>query len=317
MTSYRGIDKEALIDSLRRAEVFLRRCDLGPATTRSLDSWLENAKPFEKLERAADNDVLAWAMNATFTSFLFHRFQEVFEHHAMVSFQEHRPDSEAMTLYRDLSAWNAFEGNKFYEEIAGEVADHIILDCFRLLGERGVKSLALEENMNMRALARSYPGTAEWLDDAVPVLSLLSVAGNREGALELLKGEDVTDKAALKDILYEKTGLADAGAALEVPHALKHFAIMPVKARNVPFDTESDLFKFLEPYTRTHEVDLRAVSLMDDGRQNTGVSFRATTRVANEVASAFRSAGFRLIDYEDDADSPGPSFSGFTPGPSP
>jgi hypothetical protein len=299
MTTYRGIGKNALIDSLQRAEQFLRRCGLGPATAKALDSWLEVCKPFETLAKANSEEALAFTMSSTYTSGLFQRFHDFFAHHTMAALQRGESGSPAQKLYRDLSAWNAFDGKSFHEEIAGEVTDHIILECMDMLNDKGVQPVLSESSGRMRSLAQGYPDTAAWLRDALPILNLLAGGDSRDDARALLKGDDLVDKRILKDILYERTGLAGAAAALDVPHAIRRFAIVPAVAKDVPTDMEHKLAEFLEEYTRTSEVDLASVRLLSDGFENTGVAFRATSRVAREVASAFgQYANYRIVDFE-------------------
>ena len=299
MTTYRGIGKNALIDSLQRAEKFLRQCDLGPATARALDSWLEVCEPFEALAKAGSEEALAFTMNATYTATLFQRFHDVFAHHAMAALQKGESDSPAQKLYRDLSAWNAFDGKRFYEEIAGEVTDHIILECMDMLNDKGVQTILPEGGRRMRSLTQVYPDTAAWLRNALPVLDLLAGGDSRDDARALLRGDDLLDKGILKNILYERTGLERATAALDVPHAIRRFAIVPAVAKDVPTDMEHKLAEFLEEYTSTSEVDLPSVRLLSDGLENTGVAFRATSRVAQEVASAFgQHANYRIVDFE-------------------
>ncbi len=302
MTTYRGIEKTALIDSLKRAEQFLRQCDLGPATAKSLDSWLEVCKPFEALAKANSEEALAFSMNSTYSVSLFQRFHDVFAHHAMAALKNGEADSPAQQLYRDLSAWNAFDGKKFYEDIAGEVTDHIILECMETLNAKGGQATLPEGSSRMRSLAQGYPDTAAWLREALPVLNLMTGGDSRSDARDLLKGDDLLDKKILKDILYERTGLAHAAEALDVPHAIRRFAIVPAIAKDVPSDMEHELAEFLEEYTRTSEVDLPSVRLLSDGFENTGVAFRATSRVAQEVATAFgQYANYRLVDFEGQA----------------
>ena len=302
MTTYRGIGKDALIDSLQRAEKFLRQCDLGPATSKALDSWLEVCKPFEVLAKAPSEEALAFSMNSTYSATLFQRFHDVFAHHAMAALQNGEKDSQAQKLYRDLSAWNAFDGKRFYEDIAGEVTDHIILECMETLNAKGGQATLPEGSSRMRSLARDYPDTVEWLRNALPVLNLMAGGDSRNDARDLLKGDDLLDKKILKDILYERTGLARATEALDVPHAIRRFAIVPAVAKDVPTDMEHKLAEFLEEYTRTSEVDLQSVRLLSDGFENTGVAFRATARVAREVATAFgQYANYRIVDFEGQA----------------
>lgn len=296
---YRGVDREAVIDSLRRAVAFIQQCNLGPASGKLVGSILEICKPFETLPTASDDRSMAAIMNASRASYMVGRFHDLFAHQARVERAAGVESGPAHALYRDLCAWDAFYGAKPGEEIAGEIADHIIVDCLALIEkqEGGLGSDRAE--MRMRKTFKDYRETAEWLERVVPILQIMDTCDGREDIINLIRGEDVWDKAVLQKALYDITGYARAGAAIEVPHAFRRYAIIPPSAQDVPVTMEEKLAEFLEPYTATHEVDLRSVRIFGDSFSNLGVNFTATARVAEEVADAFRQyAGYKVIDYD-------------------
>jgi hypothetical protein len=300
MASFRGINRDALIDSLRRAEQFLRQCDLGPETGRVLDSWAA-FKPIDALSRARDEKSLLWAMTSTGTTALLPRFHDVFAHHAMKEFQNGGSGSPAQKLYRDLSAWSAFENKPARAQVPAEVVEHVILDCIDLLHERGASQAVPESGDDLRTMA-GYAETAAWLEDTLPVLDLMSGTGKRPEARSFINGDHPVDKIILKGILYNKTGLSNATAALDVPHAIRRYAIVPAVAGDVPTDIEDELNEYLQVWRRTGEFASGSVRLLSDGFENIGVAFRATERVAQDVAAGFsRKIGFRLVDAEGQA----------------
>lgn len=304
---YRGVDREAVIDSLRRAVDFIQACHLGSASDKLVGSVMDVCKPFEILPTASDDRTMAAIMNASRTSYMVGRFHDLFAHNARAERSEGQTDGPAQKLYRDLCAWDAFYGAKPGEEIAGEIADHNIVDCLALI-ERQEGGLGSEKaEYRLKKAFREYRETAEWLERIVPILQIMDTHEGRDDILNLIRGEDVWDKAVLQKALYGITGYTQADAALEASHAFHRYAIIPPSARDVPVTMEEKLAEFLEPYTATHEVDLRSVRIFGDSFSNLGVNFTATLRVAQEVADAFRQyAGYKLIDYDAEPVDPKP-----------
>ncbi|HTK84303.1 MAG TPA: hypothetical protein VL625_04385 [Patescibacteria group bacterium] len=296
---YRGVDREAVTDSLHRAVDFIQACHLGPASDKLVGSVMEICKPFEMLPTASDDRTMAAIMNASRASYMVGRFHDLFAHHARAERSEGKTDGPAQQLYRDLCAWDAFYGMKPGEEIAGEITDHVIVDCLALV-EKQEGGLGSERaHHRIKKAFKDYRETAEWLERIVPILQIMDTKEGREDIVNFIRGEDVWDKAVLQKALYDITGYGRADAALEVPHAFRRYAIIPPSAQDVPVTMEEKLAEFLEPYTATHEVDLRSVRIFGDSFSNLGVNFTATPRVAAEVADAFKQyAGYKLIDYD-------------------
>jgi hypothetical protein len=313
---YRGVDKEAVINSLRRAVGFIQSCQLGPASDKLVGSVIEICKPFETLPTASDDRTMAAIMNASRASYMVGRFHDLFAHHARAERADGLADGPVQALYRDLCAWDAFYGVKPGEDIAGEITDHNIIDCLALIEkqEGGLSSERAE--YRLKKAFREYRETAEWLERITPILQIMDTREGRDDILNLIRGEDVWDKAVLQKALYDITGYARADAAVEAPHAFRRYAIIPPSAQDVPVTMEEKLAEFLEPYTATHEVDLRSVRIFGDSFSNLGVNFTATPRVAGEVADAFKQyAGYRLIDYDSATVDPKPVVRPASPPP--
>jgi hypothetical protein len=216
MPSYRGVGKRELIASIRLANAFLKKLDLGPDTNRSLDSLLGQSS-IDKLESARSDLALITAVKDTDLRSTLTRFLKVIRLHALADPPDAKGHCEAMDVYERLMSWSAFMPSQEKHPpspMDEEINTHLVATMARLLDPEdqepdsdaqlrlklfmlGVKDqeALLKEKEKKKGENKESPDnggaseTEKWLTDAIPLIASLGQLGNCEAEIgEILRG---------------------------------------------------------------------------------------------------------------------------------
>jgi hypothetical protein len=311
MTSYRGVDKYDLADRVQAAKKFLDRINFGPATAEWFKDW-SSTYPVPAIRSVSDNDELIAVMHKSEARSAFYPFQDVFAFYGMVALADDNEEDNAANLYADLADWGAFQNlsqkKELLEKVKQEVDSFLIIEAFR--------RLTLDENMRRGMAGGNDPAEemaekyienlrqqknralADWLDDAIPVCSLLL----RKGGLARSQGEDAVRKLLaesplnarffLKDMLCRMTGLdAYRSAVMSVPHPIFLYGVetRPGMGETMKAALRKKVGEILQPFNRLDEAWLKPADFVDsraEGRPM--VFFLGTARAAQKVADQVR-----------------------------
>lgn len=285
--AYRGVARAQVVDSLHRAETFLRGLNLGPATAQQLDHWLDG-RPFDALAAAQDDRALAQAMGQAQGP--FRRYGEVFAHHAAL-------DPTVKRLHYDLSSWGAFNGMELadYRPIDQEMDSHLARSY------AGRMPSVLSSPEGQARLAEAVSGLAQdeqearWLKRAVP-LSLALAQKDRARFDAFFARQDLRNRHMLVQALRYLSGdlyEREVQVARESPAAIGRYGIsvpgLPLNFAEMQKALAPLLEKahqVLEPFYHTDEIQMTAIGLITDDRAHTGFVFSGTRRAAQALADA-------------------------------
>ena len=292
MVDYRGVDKEDVINSLRQAEAFLRQLNLGPATTKNLDSWLAK-DPYSKIEAATDRKALAQAMSETGSAWVFLRAGQVFRHHALAD-----TNGIGLKIYQGVASWGGFDGAMTleYGQVDEEHQVHLAVECAKFVAAQGEKlSATAQKNIDtvMDELRENYPDDLEEcavIEQQIHDMIIKTRQGDIKGAAHEYLQNDLNIRYTIEEALQGASGLADQKLAVIWPLARygividkpsKNFEEM--KAATDSLRTQMDTL--LKPFYETDEVGMTGIGSITDDWQKSGIIFEATKPAAQAVAN--------------------------------
>ncbi|HVE12289.1 MAG TPA: hypothetical protein VNI01_02740, partial [Elusimicrobiota bacterium] len=274
--SYRGVPRDRVVDSLKRAETFLRKLDLGPATAGMLDAWLEQ-RPYDLVAAAQDDAALAGKMRQVGHG--FNRSYELFRHHAAL-------DAEAAALHRDLSAWGGFgmAESADYRTIDAERQAHLLASYARIARERPPGPERLRE------AAAPFGEGASWLEKGIPFAVGAWVQG-RARLERFFNRLPLHMRHVLVEALRRATGMAELEDGLAVDAPMGRYGVVveglprnfgEMRAVMAPILERAGAA--LEPFYETDEVGMTGIGVINDAQD--GFIFEGTRRAAQALADA-------------------------------
>ena len=290
---YLGVDKDAVIQSLKEGEKFIRSLKIGPATDGILDQF-NSAAALPKLAAAQNDKELALAMGETGAPSLLTRMSDVFRHCAALDLE-----GAAHQLYQDLGEWGAFSGI----ELADYRKSDYEQDLFMVKG-----SIAHTKD-NPSALDRTlldglieYWKDEQYKDDKAEIDALkLTLVGLLDGDNE--GWADELDAAFEAMSLRERHQLKMMVDVVSGMHSKREQVVSkwPLRQFGIKIDSETNNFQemqtilapimdkvgeILTPYYELHEVDMTGVGAITRDFENVGFTVVTSERVAQELADA-------------------------------
>ncbi len=327
MTSYRGIDKEDLLDSIFAAKRFIMNLHLGPATEEWFSTWV-GTYPYAEIRNARSDEELVSVLKNTGAREMFHPFRDVFAYHGMVQLADDSEDAEdtAPKIYADLAVWGAFQNpprerpplNSLKKEIDGYLIVEgfgRVADYLKMRYRHGHGSDPNPADDVVRAYVadlRKYKANeklAEWLEMVVPVFTLLKETDNkaRENEAEirnLLEDAPLNGSFYLKQMLCQMTGLSGwRENVMDVPRPIMLYGVEPsdllmsvARMDEVMSSLRGKVGEILKPYTRQDEAHIKSEDFFDSRMKRPTIFFNATARAAQQVANQIPDA--KVLRYE-------------------
>lgn len=300
MPQFRGVDRDAICDSLRRAQAFLSRFSIDPG-------WLPvKWDPEEALPKiaAADSDLaLAHAMTETRTGVFFQPFYHFFGHYALAD-----SDPASIYLFRDLSRWGAFDVATRHH-LPVELAAIIAADMARSLDPADFQDGSYVHQRLRKAFAQAASGNDALNRTRERMLVNFMVKGQvnpdnivRKDFLALRRDEQ---EYALR-ILRQAKAYDSARTLLEgfSPFGLYCLVVdpLPAEKRNEHIammlePVREDMGAVLAPYTERGEILSQRMSLMKAGGPG-GYVMMATRAAAQALAD--RLPDWPVVDINGD-----------------
>lgn len=294
MTDYRGVSKQAVVQSLQDAERFLRSLNLGPVITEKLDEWV-SGDPFTKIQAATDRHEVAQAMRDTGSSKMFPRLGELLRYHALVD-----TENAGRKVYTDLCRWGGLSAatstNYSPVDMAQDV--YLITEYAKLAeGQLRVGPLAygtrfcnvLDETRNRQ------PEVAAELEARVHSLVEKAGKGDDQGIADEVLENGLRLRNSVKQALFYITGLSQDVQFLNEPQVFTRYGIAVdsekyatnEQAEEAKYDLVEEAHEVLGEYYETDEVQMAAVGRITDNGEKSGLVFVSTRRAAEALADYF------------------------------
>jgi hypothetical protein len=328
MTDFRGVQKEALIDSIDRAVDFLRGLDLGSNTGAALDLLRENDIP-AKIAQAGNDEELANTMRDTGALPYLSQFHDIFAYHAAAE-ADGGKSHEAQDLYRDLMAWSAFfdETVKPDLTIQKEIHSHLV---FRALDRLAEADTDIQEAGDARLsaavleIAKKDKNLAGWLEENAPVYRLLYGGEPSPELTDLMAASTPSQDACLQKALYAMSGLPPLDEVPAAPKAMDSYNItlsnqegaLP-EARWMAHvqSVRKKMLMAMLPFARTAQTAHIEIRPLTAEKDKWSFSFYGTRRAAQTAALALKSFNYNVVDAQGQTVEPLPPPRALPPPPS-
>ena len=290
---YLGVDKDAVIQSLKEGEKFIRSLKIGPATDGILDQF-NSAAALPKLAAAQNDKELALAMGETGAPSLLTRMSDVFRHCAALDLE-----GAAHQLYQDLGTWGAFSGMELanyresdYEQdlfmVKGSIAhtkdNPSALDMALLDGliEYWKDEQYKDDEAEIDALKLTLLGLLDsdndgWADELDTAFEAMSL---RERHQLKMMVDVVSGMHSKREQVVSKWPLRQVG--IKIDSDTKNFQEM----QTILAPIVDKVGEILTPYYELHEVDMTGVGAITRDFENIGFTVVTSERVAQELADA-------------------------------
>ena len=290
---YLGVDKDAVIQSLKEGEKFIRSLKIGPATDGILDQF-NSAAALPKLAAAQNDKELALAMGETGAPSLLTRMSDVFRHCAALDLE-----GAAHQLYQDLGEWGAFSGIELADYRESDYEQDLFMVKGSIAHTRDNPS-ALD--MTLLDGLIEYWKDEQYKDDKSEIdalkLTLLGLLdGDNEGWADEL--DAVFEAMSLRE-RHQLKMMVDVVSGM---HSKREQVVSkwPLHQFGIKIDSETNNFQemqtilapimdkvgeILTPYYELHEVDMTGVGAITRDFENIGFTVVTSERVAQELADA-------------------------------
>jgi hypothetical protein len=312
MADFRGVSKEAVIDSFVRAGQFLKQLDLGVHTAEVLDGWDKNGAA-TKLGAARDDKKLAEAVKQTGALSNLSYYQDLFMYHAAVE-RADGSETQMQNLYRDLMAWSAFfDGTASpNSDIGREVRAHIVVNLLDRMNAAGIDADACHEKLaqTVGELKKKDGKLADWLDSAVPVAQLLHSSVEPTEFRQWLAGPSSNQTGCLQRALYGISNLPPEETVNAVPKAIDIYRVtmnnqpdspnvMPDRQWAGYVETVQRKFRLaMIPFAETAQTSKIEVKPLSGTGDKWGISFYGTLGAAQGAATTLRQYNLSVVDSQ-------------------
>lgn len=217
MASYRGVDKNRIVASVREGLDFLASCSVGPAVDRLIHP--SRTRPIlSALSNAASDETMLAAMQSTGANVLFCPFEDVFLYSALNS-----NDSAVIEQYGRLREWSAFA------PMSGFTPPDVDADIFVYLVDRYLLHLSREYAgpSGREGLERRFSEINEgYIDDqgslGRDVDSLLAIYDlSRDAGLDLVRSARPVKERTFVSIARKLAGFDGAELNASLPTAIE------------------------------------------------------------------------------------------------
>ncbi len=299
MPAYRGVDREALKNSITRAIARLRQWDVGDATKDMLDVWQEST-PFTIFDEAEDDRILAAIMDVTGAKTLFTKLTNVFRYHAALGAKgEESPANQK--IFKDLAAWGAFvppnKPDESWAAVQDEANQYLLKRCLDRLKPEDCEPGSPAYEVFKKALdsvkeededtPKWKVDTVKWLRESVPLYIFLHSVGQDKEIVKLLDHMPKINTFIIMT-LYEMTGLPAEEKKIEINHPLRYYRAMAPYPGETPGEAVHGTFNE-QARQRTHEVFMDGV--MDEVIAALGPYFPVDNAVAKVTGRDVTDAG--------------------------
>jgi hypothetical protein len=310
MADFRGVSKQAVLDSFVRASLFLRQSNLGQHTTEVLENWDKNGAT-TKIGAARNDKQMVEAMKESGALSSLSYYQDLFMYHAATERADGN-DTQMQDLYRDLMAWSAFFNVSVSSnpDIGKEVRTHIVVDLLNRMAAAGIDSESCREKLSdaVGEVEKKDKKLAEWLDSALPVTQLLYGAADASEFRQWLGGPSSNQGSCLQRTLYSVSNLPSEETVNAVPKAMEKYSVIlsnqPDSTRVMPknqWDSHVETVKknfqiamarFVE-IAQTAKIDIKPLT---QNRDKWGISFYGTLGAAQGAAASLRAYNLSVVD---------------------
>lgn len=290
---YLGVNKDAVIQSLKEGETFIRSLKIGPATDGILDRF-NSAAALPKLAAAKNDKELALAMGETGAPSLLTRMSDVFRHCAAFDLE-----GAAHQLYQDLGEWGAFSGMELadYRESDYEQDLFMVKGCIAHTRDNpSALDMALLDGLIEYWKDEQYKDDKAEIDALKLTLSGLLEGGNEGWADELdtaFEAMSLRERHQLKMMVDVVSGMHSKREQLVSKGPLRQFGIK-IDSDTKNFQEMQTILapimdmvgEILTPYYELHEVEMTGVGAITRDFANIGFTLVTSKRVAQELADA-------------------------------
>ncbi len=315
MAEFRGVTKESLIDSFKRAQNFLRDQNLGEATAEALQQ-IEAADAVAKLADAKDDKDLALQLRKTGVLPLLSHFGKVFEAHAACESAEGK-GHEMQDLYRDLSSWGAFfdETAPLAPQLDKEAGAHVIMRVTSHIA--GAEASTLHEDKldkTVSSLKEKNPGLSDWLEQVVPIYRLFGETGDVASINEMMQGTTSAQDGSVQDTLKGISGLPTE-QLLAPGRAMQRYKVTVSSQADGKslsgdewvlhlLDVRKSVLKAMLPFFETGQFGKIDMLPANPEKDSYNISFYATAPAARVAAAKLQPFNCVLRDEKGDAVEP-------------
>jgi len=334
MPSYRGVEKEELVDSIDRAIAFIDRLDLGPATGRMLENIVGQNRIAE-IALAETDAELVYAVQDTNIGMAMTLFSRVLKFHALTDPAPEGRKSEALDIYSKLVSWGAFPPGEFQitSGMDKEFNAHLVpayIDALTYEDEApGSEAQKLFKGFleNFKQMDTNQAGraaVAKWLAESVPlIISLTKMGVDKTEIGQIMEGNPI-GAAIVPRALEVMLNLKKREEALQIKGPIDQYRVGLGKVSEDEDEINAvfqpilqQIQEVMQPYLRKDEMIPRMMTHVDP-EKNEGHIFIYATREAAQFLAYNLPDGIGLFDSKDrpvEGRLPPPPQAGSSPAP--
>ncbi len=301
MASYRGVDRDVLLNSIDRAIAFIDRLDLGPVTGHALENLIGQHKLME-IAYAETDEELAYAVKDTDIGFVMTLFSRVLKFHALTDPSPAGGKSEALDIYTKLVSWGAFPPGDFQvtSGMDKEFNEHLVPAYIEALTDEDMMPGSdaqklfkemIDNFMEMEQHVEGNAAIAKWLRRSLPLIVDLTKMGVGKTEIKQVMEGNPIGAALIPRALEVMMNFKKREEALQIEGAVDQYRIAIGKVPDDENETKEAFQQILEevqdvmqPYLRKDEMVPRMMTYVDPETSEGQIFLYATKEAAQFLA---------------------------------